>query len=1163
MVLLGASVLSKRGTDLSDLASRRLTSRLEERTARLESYMAEVMALPKGVWPDLPDLPEDMVVYRYDNDSLKAWCHQFSLDNDDIASEYRVERLTARRFNLISPLVEVDTSFSYISLGPQWYLVKMVSDGRGTKVYGGLFVRNILDTRSYNGVNPRLKLSDRFAIYPVSSTGGTTIFLDGQPIMKIIQENTRVMPLVPDAGILWLAVLLVLSGIFLYLSRHCSLRNAAVAALAITGSMSIFYMLGRGMQGMSDFFSPTVYAGSRFFFSLGAVLIVNTTLTCLAICMSMVQVPLLLAVRRGGARRRRVFAGLLIVLTLALAAYIHATFSSIIANSNITLELYKIRDLSRFTAYVYISYLCLLGAIPLLLQIFGRVLRRPGGPRYDVFSRSGRLVFAFLSTAYLLTASSVLGFRREASRAEIWGNRLAMDRNLGFELQLRRMERAIASDPVIPSLLAFDTDYRISLGRITENYMHRLPQEYDVSLYMFREGDSDPGTLKYYNDRIRQGVALADSSHFLYSRAGNGRARYTGIFAYVTPSVGVTTLLVGIDSNADKEDRGYAAALGVNRSVLPRGYSYGKYLEDKLISYNGDYAYPTVLSGRLKDFADRVDDSGNTSLDRYVHFVTRISDDECVIISRPSEGLTQYMVAGLLIFLISFFGINIPLLFRKRTRTFERNYYKQRINIVLFSSLVATLVAMAAISVLFVYRRNEANLQSLMTARVNTVQSLVEARSRAFTGKEEFLSQEFAGILASIGDYTHSDITLYGTDGKVMRSTAPEYFERMIVGSRLDEDAFRNIMFSNRRYFIHKERVSGRSFYALYAPVFNTDGQMLAVLCAPYTDSGLGFREEAVFHAVFIITVFFLLLILTRFLSTKVIDKMFRPLVEMGEKMTAARTEGLEYIIYDREDELSALVRSYNLMVHDVSESSKQLAQVERDKAWSEMARQVAHEIKNPLTPIKLQIQRIIRLRDRHAPDWEEKFDSIVPVIMDSIDSLTDTANEFSTFAKLYSEEPVDIDLYRLIADQVALFDDKDNIDIEFIGLKDAAVSGPKPQLTRVIVNLLTNAVQAVENQQHEEVGSGKDATRGRINVSLRNSSREGFYDIVVEDNGPGVRDENRARLFTPNFTTKSGGTGLGLAICKNILERCGGEIFYSRAFTLGGASFTVRFPKK
>ena len=239
------------------------------------------------------------------------------------------------------------------------------------------------------------------------------------------------------------------------------------------------------------------------------------------------------------------------------------------------------------------------------------------------------------------------------------------------------------------------------------------------------------------------------------------------------------------------------------------------------------------------------------------------------------------------------------------------------------------------------------------------------------------------------------------------------------------------------------------------------------------------------------------------------------------------------------------------------------------------MARQVAHEIKNPLTPIKLQIQRVIRLRDRQAPDWEEKFDQIAPVILDSIDTLTDTANEFSTFAKLYNEPHVLIDIDRLISDEISLFDEKDNISFQYFGLQGAEVMGPKPQLTRVIVNLLTNAVQAIENAHNEAMeaarggqvlsGDGISASSGamgRIFVALRNSTRNGFYDIVVEDNGPGVRDENRSRLFTPNFTTKSGGTGLGLAICRNILERCGGEISYSKSFTLGGACFTVRLPK-
>ena len=145
------------------------------------------------------------------------------------------------------------------------------------------------------------------------------------------------------------------------------------------------------------------------------------------------------------------------------------------------------------------------------------------------------------------------------------------------------------------------------------------------------------------------------------------------------------------------------------------------------------------------------------------------------------------------------------------------------------------------------------------------------------------------------------------------------------------------------------------------------------------------------------------------------------------------------------------------------------------------------------------------------------------------------------------------IDLDTLLSDQVALFDDKEDISFHYMGLKGALVQGPKPQLTRVFVNLLTNAVQALD-------GEGR---HGEILVSLRNSARDGFYDIVFEDNGPGVRDENRSRLFTPNFTTKSSGTGLGLAICKNIIERCGGDISYSRSFSLGGACFTIRLPKK
>ncbi|MBP5173084.1 MAG: HAMP domain-containing histidine kinase [Bacteroidales bacterium] len=172
-------------------------------------------------------------------------------------------------------------------------------------------------------------------------------------------------------------------------------------------------------------------------------------------------------------------------------------------------------------------------------------------------------------------------------------------------------------------------------------------------------------------------------------------------------------------------------------------------------------------------------------------------------------------------------------------------------------------------------------------------------------------------------------------------------------------------------------------------------------------------------------------------------------------------------------------------------------------------------------------------------------------VILDHIEILTETANEFSTFAKLYTEEPVEIDLSGLLQEEMSMFDNRESIEFEFLGLPGAIVSGPKPQLTRVFVNLINNAVQALEGREH-----------GHIRVSLRNSVTDGFYDIVFEDDGPGVAEEIVSRLFTPNFTTKNGGSGLGLAISRSILERCGASIGYSKSFALGGACFTILYPK-
>ena len=198
----------------------------------------------------------------------------------------------------------------------------------------------------------------------------------------------------------------------------------------------------------------------------------------------------------------------------------------------------------------------------------------------------------------------------------------------------------------------------------------------------------------------------------------------------------------------------------------------------------------------------------------------------------------------------------------------------------------------------------------------------------------------------------------------------------------------------------------------------------------------------------------------------------------------------------------------------------------------------------------------LIRRKQQGAEDWSERFDEASRIILEHIDVLVKTADEFSTYAKLGMEKDVEIDLDALLKQEVDMFSARQDIDFTYIGLSGATVHGPKPQLTRCIVNLLTNAVQAVDPQE-----SGKEG-KGRIVVSLRNSNRDGYYDIVFEDNGPGVKEENQDKLFVPNFTTKSKGTGLGLAISRSIIEYCKGSISYSRSFSLGGACFTIRYPK-
>lgn len=1136
-VMLAVAIATPRTVRDTSLAARKVQRRIERRMDRLDYLVAHPGAR----------LPEDMVIYTYSADTLQSWRGQFPVFNDEIGSRVFVQRLTNPRVNLRSPLSFATERPTFMNVGAKWFILKAYEQ-EDKKIVAGLMVMNSMDNSTFNGVNPKLRLGLRFSIRPLTFSEGSPVFVGGKPVFKVMSDSlTRTVSANPS--MMWIALLLFVLAAVMFVFRRRTIRRALVAIAAIIVAITAMYFWGYSTQTEYTIFSPVLYAGSSFLFSLGAVLLLNLAIMLCVLNLYLVRKRIWARVKSASTAAVLSVAALAAVLLIAV--YTHFTISNIISNSNISLELYKLGSLSVFTLLVYVSFMSMLTSVPMLLQMLQPAVSRLSGVHYDMFSRTSRTVFSVIIASYMVLATAVMGFEKEEDRMEVWAGKLAVDRDITLELRLLNIERAIAADAVISGLSTIDGSEVIIRNRLIDNYLLNESQDYSINVLMLRPGSAPQALTDHFEDAVKSGTPIAEGSAFMSTATDEGPCRYCGVFTYYG-SKGVTYMLLEVERKNLLAGKAYSRLLNYSvhgRTTLPPAYSCSRYQGRELRMFRGEFPYSTIMDDWMFETV-YTEKACHYNRDGYVHYVNVITDDESVIISRREIGVFSYVMAAVFLALLMFVMLwcLIP---RRHQKAPNRHSLRSRISMTLMASLILALVVMATVSVIFVYRRNEANRHSIMSGRINSIQLLAQTGTRSLTGPDMLRSSEFASAIQSVSDNTGSDISVYATGGRIVLCTNPEALDRMLVGYRIEPEALDKIMRLNKRYCIIRKNTGWRHYYNMYMPLIGSDGRISAIICSPYVEENYDFERDAVMHSMSIITVFLLLFILAGLVESTVLDRVFRPLNMIRRTMKRAGQGGLEHIKYDRNDEISTLVETYNRMVDELSESTRQLALAERDKAWSSMARQVAHEIRNPLTPMQLQIQRLIRLKDKGDPSWQDKFDEAAKVLLEHIDILNETSNEFSTFARLYTEEPVSIDLDKLLQKEVAMYDNRDDVTFSYIGLSGATISGPRPQLTRVFVNLLNNAVQAVEGQE--------DA---RVYVALRKSSEtEGYYDIVVEDNGPGVSEDNISRLFTPKFTTKNGGSGLGLAICRNVLEKCGASISYSRSFTLGGACFTIRYP--
>jgi len=1165
LVLFGLSFSSLSYQIKLDREISKVQSQLHKRQKIIEQY-SQRAAESKDDFVSFDDLPEDMVIYCYKNDTLKSWTHQFPISNDEIKAfsfGYRLQSTGERNQNF-APLAYIGSKEQYANLGSAWYIVNTRFSGDfSKKIVSGILVRTDYPSGYLeNEVNKHLHIGKGFTTIDINNDDSAIVYgRGGEPLFSIVSETPSAFAS-SSSPLAWVSFLLCIVAVFIY---HLTKKNwrsfwLVIAVLVIVRIVSLIYVNALGDSG--DLFSPIFYADNDFFNSLGNLLI-NSTILSLAIYAFFSQRNDIFKRLKKAGKYARIFTRISIgVAVLFLLGYIYFTLRSLVINSNIVLEPFRLADLSFHSFLCFFCYAMLALALLQLIQLLFLFSER--WKHVSMFALRPNILFVSLFSLFFVVSIGFNSLSREFETNKVRTGKIAIERDLSMELALIDIDSQIENDTYIAILTSVKAMELIRNRLLDRYFTGDLVQKYNIELTLctpdnlldLMTGSEPVGCFQFYDDLVSEyGSPLFEGSHFFFINNFDGKTTYLGVFPFLSSNDNtISRLFIKFTSRyQNSSDSTPLERLGLqapSTSFLPSDYSYARYVNGRLVSSGGFFNYPVSLLHNYKKGYSITKSKG------YLHFVDYLSEDEIVIISRQQRPFLNYVISFSYLFL--FFGLFITLFTRwgrsSRWIILPKHSVRRKITLLITGTMMVALLSMGFASVVYVAKLNKSNIQNNTEERLSLVRNALSEHCKYALRYSQVVTPEMLAAVDEVSGINDCDINLFDTKGVLIVSTKSELYNQFIISKRMNNKAYDAIIRERSGQYITVESIGGMSYYSLYAPLFNADGEMVAIVNVPYSSRNMDVNYQAVSTISAVINLYLILLLAALLLGYFVSNSMVRPLSEIKRKIEKLALPGNRnrHIKYrNSKDELGVLIESYNRMVDDLEESTRRLARQEREQAWKEMARQIAHEIKNPLTPMRLSIQYLLRLKSENVPGWEEKLEKISHSLIEQIDTLSNTANEFSSFSKYFTEDVTYVDIDALIREQAILFDNRDSISIRYLqNTENAVIQTRRNQLSRVFVNLITNSIQAIEN-------SGQEIGHIKITLSEIMDGEIKRYKIDFEDNGPGVSEENLPKLFTPNFTTKSGGTGLGLAICKSIIDQNQGSISYSRS-SLGGACFTI-----
>ena len=403
--------------------------------------------------------------------------------------------------------------------------------------------------------------------------------------------------------------------------------------------------------------------------------------------------------------------------------------------------------------------------------------------------------------------------------------------------------------------------------------------------------------------------------------------------------------------------------------------------------------------------------------------------------------------------------------------------------------------------------------------------------------------------IEEISQYTQSDINLFNPDGKLIATNQRLIFDNQVLSTYINPLTMASLVEIGNNKLLFDEYLGDRAYKATYYSIRSAqDNRLLGVLSMPFFESEDQLQQQQTQILSDILNAFtfiFIIFIVLSFLASRILTYPFKYLTQKIKTTTLSKyNEPLEW---RADDEIGLMVKEYNRMLENLEKSKQELARSEKESAWREMAQQVAHEIKNPLTPMKLKLQHLKRVLSSVKAEAGEDYHKPIDGLLNQVETLSDIATSFSSFAKMPVPISERMDLATTLKNAVGLFK-ADHAQINTNIPRDPVwVEGDQKLLGRIFNNLILNAIQSVPS-----------GTTPELSVALQLTSKKAR--VCIADNGSGIPEDIRDKIFIPKFSTKEEGSGIGLAIAKRGVEHAGGSIWFESV--LGeGTTFYLEFP--